>query len=449
MGFYCQPGMWANPTGSAAWVVTAGSDLDTPWVMTPAELLNDRLRSVHPAAAACLSSVGKRMFFPKGIPAQATEARSADINATIGQLTDGAGGALPLASLSQHLQGLDLRDVFLYTPQGGQRPLRAAWGARLTRPGDAPITSPFVTVGLTHGLSLVGDLFADEDTDVLLPDPGWGNYDLIFGARRGARIVRYPVFQDGRFSSEAMAKALAQVRTKAVVVLNFPGNPTGYTPSEAELRPWLDAIAATDKPLVVVSDDAYAGFVYEPGRLSRSPFHEVATMDPERILAVKVDGATKELVFFGARVGFMTFAAEGEAAAILEEKLKGAARSSVSTAPAVSQAMVTAALADPGLESQRQALLSEVAGRYRTLKQALADAHLPSVPFNSGFFAMVHTPGDPEDLRQRLLSAGVGVISLQRYGAIRIAYSSTTEADLPRLVHAITLAIEAKAKVAP
>ena len=62
---------------------------------------------------------------------------------------------------------------------------------------------------------------------------------------------------------------------------------------------------------------------------------------------------------------------------------------------------------------------------------------------------MVHTPGDPEDLRQRLLSAGVGVISLQRYGAIRIAYSSTTEADLPRLVHAITLAIEAKAKVAP
>ena len=417
--------------------------------MNPAALLNASLAAHHPAAAACLSDLGRRMFFPRGIPAQAAEARSAEINATIGQLTDGNGGALPLPALSQHLQGLDLRDVFLYSPQGGQKPLRAAWGARLTRPGDAPLTEPFVTVGLTHGLSMVGDLFADEETDVLLPSPGWGNYDLIFGARRAARILRYPVFQNGRFCAEAMAQTLAEVRTKALVVLNFPGNPTGYTPTEAELRPWLDAIAACDKPLVVVSDDAYAGFVYEPGRLSRSPFYELATMDPERVLAVKLDGATKELVFFGARVGFMSFGAEGEAAAILEEKLKGAARSTVSTAPAISQAMVTSALADPALEGQRQALLGEVASRYRTLKRALADAGLPTVPFNSGFFAMVHTEGDPEAVRQRLLAQGVGVIALQQHGAIRIAYSSTTEAALPVLVQAIATAIQATAKVAP
>lgn len=417
--------------------------------MNPADLLNDRLKTLHPAAAACLSDMGQRMFFPQGIPAQAAQARSAQVNATIGQLTDGAGGALPLGALSQHVDGLDLRDVFLYTPQGGQKPLRTAWGARLTRPGDAPITSPFVTVGLTHGLSLIGDLFADEDTDVLLPDPGWGNYDLIFGARRGARIVRYPVFRDGSFCAEAMTEALQQVRSKAVVVLNFPGNPTGYTPSDDELRPWLDAIAASDKPLVVLSDDAYAGFVYEPGRLQRSPFYEIATMDPSRVLAVKIDGATKELVFFGARVGFVTFGAEGEAAAILEEKLKGAARSSVSTAPAISQAMVTAALADPDLESQRQTLLSHVAARYRTLKQSLSDAGLPAVPFNSGFFAMVPTPGDPELLRQQLLTQGVGVVSLKRHGAIRIAYSSTREDALPGLVQSVAAAIKATAKIAP
>jgi len=389
------------------------------------------------------------MFFPKGIPAQAAEARAAQVNATIGQLTDGAGGAMPLGALSQYLTGLDLRDVFLYTPQGGQKPLRAAWGKRMTKAGDPPISSPFVTVGLTHGLSLVGDLFADEDTDVLLPDPGWGNYDLIFGARHGARIIRYPVFKDGRFCATSMAEALAQVRTKAVVVLNFPGNPTGYTPTEAELRPWLDAIAATDKPLVVVSDDAYAGFVYESGRLPRSPFFEIATMDPERVLAVKVDGATKELVFFGARVGFVTFGAQGEAADILEEKLKGAARSSVSTAPAVSQAMVSAALKDPTLETQRQEIFSQVTERYQTLKKALLDADLPSVPFNSGFFAMVPTPGDPEALRQRLLGDGVGVISLKRHNAIRIAYSSTQAGALPGLVESVAIAIQATKQTAP
>jgi aspartate/methionine/tyrosine aminotransferase len=417
--------------------------------MNPADLLNNRLQSTHPAAAACLSDLGKRMFFPNGIPAQAAEARTAAVNATIGQLTDGSGGALPLGALSQHLRGLDHRDVFLYSPQGGQKPLRAAWGKRLRRPGDAPMTSPFVTVGLTHGLSLVGDLFADADTDVLLPNPGWGNYDLIFEARRGARIVRYPVFRDGRFCPTAMTEALAKVRDKAVVVLNFPGNPTGYTPTEDELRPWLDAIAQSDKPLVVLSDDAYAGFVYEPGRLPRSPFFELATMDPSRVLAVKIDGATKELVFFGARVGFVSFGAEGEAATILEDKLKGAARSSVSTAPAISQAMVTAALKDPQLPAQQQDLLSKVAGRYRVLKQALTEAGLASVPFNSGFFAMLPTPGDPEALRQQLLRQGIGVISLQRHGAIRIAYSSTRADALPGLVQSVAAAIQGATMAAP
>ena len=416
--------------------------------MTQAAALNDSLKTHLPAAAACLSDLGRRLFFPQGIPAQAADARSARVNATIGQLTDGAGGALPLGSLSQHIAGLDLRDVFLYTPQGGQKALRAAWQERLTQPGDAPLTSPFVTVGLTHGLSLIGDLFADADTDVLLPDPGWGNYDLIFGARRGAHIVRYPVFRDGQFCATAMTEALAKVRRKALIVLNFPGNPTGYTPTEAELRPWLDAIAQSDKPVVVLSDDAYAGFVYEPGRLPRSPFFELATMDPERVLAIKIDGATKELVFFGARVGFITFGAQGEGARILEDKLKGAARSSVSTAPAISQAMVTAALAHPDLEQERQTLLNHVAARYRTLKQALAAHGLSAVPFNSGFFAMLPTPGDPELLRQTLLGQGVGVISLQRHGAIRIAYSSTREDALPGLVESIASAMQTSAKAA-
>jgi aspartate/methionine/tyrosine aminotransferase len=405
--------------------------------MNPADTLNQRLKVLRPAAEACLSDLGRRMFFPQGIPAQAAQAKSARINATIGQLTDGTGHALPLGALSQHIQGLDLSDVFLYTPQGGQRPLRDAWQARLTQPGDAPITSPFVTVGLTHGLSLMADLFTDPDTEVILPDPGWGNYDHIFGARRGARLIRYPVFRDGVFCAEAMAEALAQVRTKAVVVLNFPGNPTGYTPTPEELQPWLDAIEASDKPLVVLSDDAYAGFVYEPGRLQRSPFYALAKMDPDRVLAIKIDGATKELVFFGARVGFVSFAAQGESAEILSEKLKGAARSSVSTAPAVSQAMVTAALKHPHLQAQQQSLLHEVTGRYRALKTALTDAGLPSVPFNSGFFAMIPTHGDPEALRQQLLGQGVGVVSLARHGAIRIAYSSTRAEVLPELVQII------------
>ena len=51
--------------------------------MHPSETLNKTLEDQLPAAAACLSKLGRRMFFPMGIPAQAGEARSAKVNATI------------------------------------------------------------------------------------------------------------------------------------------------------------------------------------------------------------------------------------------------------------------------------------------------------------------------------------------------------------------------------
>jgi aspartate/methionine/tyrosine aminotransferase len=405
--------------------------------MNGADDLNRIIEHHRPAAAACLSDLGRRMFFPRGIPAQAEEARSARINATIGQFTDGRGGAMPLPALSRHLVDLPHEAVFLYSSQGGSKALRRAWRDHISMRGDPPITMPFVTVGLTHGLSLVADLFTDPDTDVVIPDPGWGNYGLIFGTRRGARIVRYPVFRDGQFDSEALGAALRKVRSKAVVILNFPGNPTGYTPTEAELAPMLDAISRTDKPLVVVTDDAYAGFVFEPGRLSRSPFFELCTMDPDRVLPIKIDGATKELMYFGARVGFLTMGAEGPAAEALMDKLTGAARATVSTAPAVSQAMVLSALQDPGLKAQQAVLIDTAAERYRTLKSSLVAHGLQAMPFNSGFFALLPVDGDPEALRRSMLADGVGIISLARSQAIRIAYSSATADDLVVLVETL------------
>ena len=120
------------------------------------------------------------MFFPMGIPAQAGEAKGATINATIGQLTDGAGQAMPLPAIAKAIGSIGANDATLYAPQGGRADLRAAWLDRLNKQGDGPKSLPFCTVGLTHELSLLADLFVDEGSDVLLPDPGWGNYNHIF-----------------------------------------------------------------------------------------------------------------------------------------------------------------------------------------------------------------------------------------------------------------------------
>ena len=41
------------------------------------------------------------------------------------------------------------------------------------------ISRPIVTNALTHGLSLVADLFVNDEDTILLPTHNWGNYKLI------------------------------------------------------------------------------------------------------------------------------------------------------------------------------------------------------------------------------------------------------------------------------
>ena len=56
------------------------------------------------------------------------------------------------------------------------------------------------------------------------------------------------------------------------MLLNFPNNPTGYTPTEAEAKALTAEIrkaAEAGNRIVVVLDDAYFGLVYEEGMAQR------------------------------------------------------------------------------------------------------------------------------------------------------------------------------------
>jgi len=415
--------------------------------MSEADRLNRILEDQAPALARCLSDLGRRAAFPKGIPYQAASAKGAEINATIGQLTDGAGGAMPLPQLAAQFPGMSPEEAFLYAPVSGPRGLRQLWAERERRIGGAPdhlrTTLPLVTHGLTHGLSLVADLFSDEDTDVILPTPSWGNYRLLFRLHRDARLLHFDFFRDGRFNVEGLAEALGKVRKKAVVLLNLPGNPSGYAPADDEIPAILDALADAPKPTVVAVDDAYQGWVYEPGHLSRSLFWPLAERlaGNERVAAVKIDGATKELAFFASRVGFLTFATpSADAEAALESKLKCVTRGTVGSASGPAMSAVTAALQAPGLDDAFESHRSVLAGRYRALRAGLddlGDERVTPLPFNAAYFALLQLDPrvDAEALRQHLLAhESLGLIAFSDVNAIRIAYCSLAEAQLPELV---------------
>jgi len=416
-----------------------------------ARRLNRVLGRAHPAALRCLSPLGRKLAFPRGIPFQAAEARDSRIDATIGQLTDGGGRPLPLPLLEASVRDLDLPSTFLYSPIDGPPALRRVWRDRERRIAGHPAiatTLPIVTHGLTHGLSIVADLFADKSTDVLVPVPAWENYELLFQLHAGARIVPYPFFGDSGFAVSALEAALRTVRKKAIVVLNFPSNPHGYMPTPAEARAIVDVITAHPGPVVAVTDDAYQGWVYEPDLHPRSIFWDLAEKgDPERLLPIKVDGATKELVFFASRVGFLTFGAiEGDAEAALASKVKTVIRGTVGMASGPAMAMALRALHDPALDAAFAERRDILARRYRILKNGLAaldPKRFRVRPFNSAYFALVElTNGlQAEDVRRKLLADhSVGTIAFPVENAIRLAYCSIHEDRLPELVAAFARA---------
>jgi aspartate/methionine/tyrosine aminotransferase len=396
----------------------------------------DILRESHPAAARLLSPLGRRASLPLGIPQQTAEAARCERQAAIGQITTGAGHPLTLPALAHHFRDLDLRQAFLYAPTAGLPALREAWRAR----AQLPDTSlPIVTSGMSHGLSLVADLFGCEAHPLVAAAPHWDNYATIWTMRTGAPIHTFPFFEgEARFNTRGMGEVLDSLSGPATLLLNFPNNPTGYSPTREEAAAIVARIHAHPHPLAVLCDDAYAGYYFDENCVGRSLFADLARgADPRRLLVCKVDGATKELVFFGGRVGFLTFSAGGAAGAALVEKASAILRGTLSSVSAPAQAVVLAALADPDLARQEAQVHEVLARRYRALQRSLADEGVRAFPFNSGCFALLPLPAgtNAQAVRRRLIAEqSTGVIAVDEPSALRVAFCSIEEADIPDLV---------------
>lgn len=419
--------------------------------MTPANHLNQILSTEYPAVTRLLTDFGKRLYFPKGVPAQAADAKNCTFNATIGQLKDDHGRPLPLPAMAEKIQGIASEEVFLYTPQGGRRDLREAWGKRIQKsfPKHCPLSTPVVCCGLTHGLSICADLFIDSETDVILPTPRWGNYDMVFGIRRKGNIHNYTTMSgsssDPRtwgFNLQGLAETLSKVQRKGFLVINTPSNPGGYTPTEQEVNNLVELLARHPHPLCILLDEAYLGMEWESTSYQYSLFSKLQMLDKSKFLLLKVDGATKELFFFGGRIAFVSSNIEGAAAAALEEKFIACIRSTVSALPSPSQALVYSALKDPTLETQIQDIRAVLRKRYTVLKQELDASGLLYWPFNSAFFALIHTPEPPETTRRVLLNRGVGLVSFPAAHALRLSYSTVSEGDIPAMINIVKEVIQ-------
>jgi aspartate/methionine/tyrosine aminotransferase len=412
-----------------------------------AEALNQDLQAGAPQIFTMLSARGKAIYFPtKGILGQTAEAKSTKINATIGTAFENDGSPLTLECMESMVNIPS--ESFLYAPSFGMPKLREEWGKLLTvkNPGlkGKTFSLPVVTAALTHGLSVAGYLFLDPGDKVILPDLYWDNYDLVFNEAYGSQFAFYNTFVNGGFDVAAFGKALnAGKPGRKFVLLNFPNNPTGYTPTEAEAKALAAEIkkaAEAGNQVVVVLDDAYFGLVYEEGIAQESLFSALADMHPN-VLGVKLDGATKEDYVWGFRVGFITFGFKGATAAqlkALENKAAGAVRGTISNAPCISQSMLLKAYTAPEYAAQKKQKYEILSERVKKIRETLKShpeyaKSFEVMPFNSGYFMCVKPIGvDLERLRKELIeNYSTGVIVL--VGLVRLAFSAVPTGAIEEL----------------
>lgn len=424
-----------------------------------ASTLNERLDALSPFLFRMLSRKGKELYFPKsGILAQSMEAKGTDINATIGIALEDNGNPLHLDSL-EDLVRLDPKRVFPYAGCSGLPELRETWKRQQLEKNPSlrgKFTSlPVVTCALSHGLSIVTKLFLDPGDTVIIADKFWGNYNMLVQERLEVNFDMYPFYKGGGMNLDGLEERLLNTAPgKKVLIMNFPNNPTGYTPTKKEMRRIKDMLyrcAEKGNDLVVICDDAYFGLVYEDDVDTQSLFAYLADLH-ERILAVKVDGPTKEDYVWGFRTGFVTYAMKGltpEIAKILEDKTAGGIRSSISSSPHISQSLLLEAYKDQHYREDKKKKYALLKSRYETVKEVLRknapryEKYFHPLPFNSGYFMCVELVEglDGDSLRRTLIEDfSTGVIFIR--GVIRLAYSAVSTAKIESMFERLYLACE-------
>ncbi len=425
-----------------------------------AQDLNRQIEDSNPHVYDMLSDMGKALFFPKGILSQSAEAKEKahTINATIG-IAKQSGSVMGLSSITQFIAGIEPDNYLPYAPSFGLVELREKWKQALYQKNPSlagkDISLPVVTSGITHAVSMFSDMWTDPGDVIILPDMMWGNYNMTFGVRRGVTVKQYTTFDSDLTSYnieafESLVRKEAATSGKVIIIFNFPHNPSGYSLSLEEgkkIAEILKDIARNGTNVIAVCDDAYFGLFYEQNTMKESLFSILSGSD-ERILTIKLDGATKEDYVWGLRLGFMTYGLyssdnSDKIYRALEKKTAGCIRGNVSNISHLGQTMLIKSMDCENYPDQKQEKFNLLMKRCLKIKKIIQEPRYKDVfdvyPFNSGYFMCLRLKkNNAEELRIHLLEKyGVGLISIGDNN-LRIAFSCVEEEDMENLFNIIS-----------
>lgn len=400
------------------------------------------------------SKLGENIILPQDVLIQSKEtaAVTGAINATIGIATINK-KAMSLPSINKVLTELNNSEYLPYSPTPGLPKMRELWKEKIL--ADNPsinkdfLSLPMVTTGITQGIDIAANLFSQKGDALLLPNLFWQNYAQIYTIKLGNTIYKYNQFdENNEFSIKNFKQTLYSIKEdKISLILNFPNNPTGYTPSDVELDSLVEVINIfakenTNKQIIIVSDDAYFGLFFEENHKTPTLSATYKLAENENCLIVKLDGITKEFYSWGLRVGFITYYTKNdELRKILLEKTQGYLRSTTSSPSNLSQQIAVRLLENKQSLEEKAINDKIIEERYDELKQAISKENLNSLvtvlPFNSGYFFTIKLPSNinAHEFRLKFLNEyKYGVYSMND-DHIRIAFSCLDKELIPELIN--------------
>ena len=400
------------------------------------------------------SKLGENIILPQDVLIQSKETAAIPgaINATIGIATSNK-KAMALPSINKVITEINNSEYLPYSPTPGLPKMRELWKEKIL--ADNPsinkdfLSLPMVTTGITQGIDIAANLFSESGDALLLPNLFWQNYAQIYTIKLGNKIYKYNQFdENNEFSISNFKETLYSINEdKISLILNFPNNPTGYTPSDVELNSLVHVISTyakenKNKQLIIVSDDAYFGLFFEKNHKTPTLSATYKLTENENCLIVKLDGITKEFYSWGLRVGFITYYTKNnELRKILLEKTQGYLRSTTSSPSNLSQQIAVRLLDNKQSLEEKEINDKIIEERYNELKQAISTEQLDQLvrvlPFNSGYFFTIKLPSNinAHEFRLKFLNEyKYGVYSMDDEH-IRIAFSCLDKELIPELIN--------------
>ncbi|MFZ4451421.1 pyridoxal phosphate-dependent aminotransferase [Salibacterium aidingense] len=219
-----------------------------------------------------------------------------------------------------------------YSPNAGLPTLREAVSRHLeTYNISAGNDEIIITPGAVTGLALALKSIVDSGEEVLIPDPGWPNYEQMV-LSQGAVIIRYPIRASNQFIPDiGEIKERITERTKALII-NSPSNPAGSVLEKEKLK---EIVALAERyGIYIISDEVYDGIIFDKKHVSPSSIDTTGKV-------VSIFSFSKNYAMTGWRLGYTV--ASKDITALISKMMEP----TVSCASSITQKAGEAALGGP------------------------------------------------------------------------------------------------------